>query len=74
MEEARKVMERLERIERLRAAGAVGSALLAEVRSLLVEGEAWLAAEPGGTDSARGALDRCRSVVEARGEEWPRAS
>ena len=67
------MMERLERIERLREAGAVGTALLAEVRSLLVEGEAWLAAEPGGTDAARVALGRCRSVVDAHGEEWPRS-
>lgn len=66
MDEARRVIDRLERIERLRQSGGHGSVLLAEVRLLLEEGEAWLAAEPaGGADGARAALDRCRSALEA---------
>lgn len=60
MDEARQVLERLERIDRLRAGGGHRGALLAEVRKLLEEGEAWLAAEPEGTAAARAALDACR--------------
>ena len=60
MDEARQVLERLERIDRLRARGGQRGAILAEVRKLLEEGEAWLAAEPAGTDSARESLDACR--------------
>ncbi len=45
MEEARRVLLRLERIEALRATGAGPQRLLAEVRALLAEGEAWVAAE-----------------------------
>ena len=57
------MIERLERIERLREHGAPRGALLLEIRSLLAEGEAWLAAEPGGTEAARAALERCRAAV-----------
>ena len=60
MEEARKVMERLERIEELQQADAPAAALLAEVRQLLREGEAWLVAEGPGGSQALAALDRCR--------------
>ena len=60
------MIERLERIERLRAADASRATLLLEIRALLAEGEAWLAAEPAGTDAARAALERCRrSVLDA---------
>ena len=68
VEEARRVLERLERIERLKNAGGSRQALLAEVRSLLEEGEAWLAAEPAGTEGARDALERCRRSLERHGE------
>jgi hypothetical protein len=60
MDEARKVIERLERIDRLRSAGGSRAVLLAEVRALLDEGEAWIAAEPGGTQRASDALEACR--------------
>ena len=60
MDEARQVLERLERIDRLRTGGGQRGAILAEVRKLLEEGEAWLAAEPAGTAAAREALDACR--------------
>jgi hypothetical protein len=61
MDEARRVLERLERIERLRDDGAPAAVLLGEVRALLSEGERWLAAEkPEGLDTARAALARCR--------------
>lgn len=49
--------------------------MLGEVRKLLEEGEAWIAAEPGGTERARRALDACRtSVAEAGGEPRPHAA
>ena len=68
MEEARRVLERLERIDRLQACGSPRGALLAEVRKLLEEGEAWLAAEGPGTERARDALEACRRRVEPGGE------
>jgi hypothetical protein len=62
MDEARQVIERLERIDVLRRAGAPAAELLAEVRSLLAEGERWLAAEkPEGVERARAALADCRA-------------
>jgi hypothetical protein len=67
MEEARRVLERLERIERLRGDGAPGVILLGEVRALLADGERWLAQErPDGLDAARAALDRCRDELGKR--------
>ena len=45
MDEARTVIRRLERIETLQSEQAPAAALLSEVRQLLREGEAWLAAE-----------------------------
>jgi hypothetical protein len=60
MDEARRVLERLERIERLRGDGAPAAILLGEVRALLSEGERWLATErPEGLEAARIALARC---------------
>jgi hypothetical protein len=59
MEEARQVIERLARIEELKRGGSSPSELLAELRTLLREGEAWLAAEPAGTERARDALRAC---------------
>jgi hypothetical protein len=61
MDEARRVLERLERIERLRDDGAPAAVLLGEVRALLSEGERWLSTEePEGLDGAKVALARCR--------------
>ena len=70
MDEARKVIERLERIDALRDGGAIPRELLREVRSLLEEGEAWLAAERAGaglpgTERARTAIERCRERLGA---------
>lgn len=49
--------------------------MLGEVRKLLEEGEAWIAAEPAGTERARRALDACRtSVAETGGEPRPHAA
>jgi hypothetical protein len=75
MDEARRVLERLERIDRLRERGGARPVMLGEVRKLLEEGEAWIAAESGGTERARQALDACRTTVaEAGGEFRPRAA
>jgi hypothetical protein len=81
MDEARRVISRLERIEALQGAHAPSATLLAEVRQLLREGEAWLAAERRGTGrapaagldgdpttAAAAALDGCRRSLDA-GEE-----
>jgi hypothetical protein len=78
VDEARTVIGRLERIEALQSSRAPAAVLLAEVRELLREGEAWLAAErrgsraePAGdgtsgeeTEGARAALERCRATLE----------
>jgi hypothetical protein len=70
MDEARNVLERLERIDALRGEGASPRDLLAEVRSLLAEGERWIAAErPDGVERAREALADCRAGLVAESEE-----
>ena len=65
MDEARKVIERLRRIELLEREQAPARTMLEEVRGLLAEAEAWVRAEPGGTERATEALDRCREALEA---------
>ena len=65
---ATKVLVRLGRIEVLEREGASSPALLAELRELLVEAEAWVAAEPGGTERAAAALERCRLAFAERRE------
>jgi hypothetical protein len=64
MEEARAIMHRLERIEALEREGAGPKQLLAEVRELLREGEAWLETERGETEQASEALERCRTAYD----------
>ena len=68
MDEARAVLARLERIEALERSGSPAAALLDEVRALLVEAEDWVRAEPGGTNRAAAALDRCARAFAARKE------
>jgi hypothetical protein len=84
VDEALKVIRRLDRIEALKSAQAPAESLIAEVRELLAEGEAWIAAErdeagrPGGetfafeggptTDGAAAALAGCRRTL-ADGKE-----
>jgi hypothetical protein len=70
VDEARRVIRRLERIETLQGAHAPAADLLAEVRQLLREGEAWLAVEhengrSGGTQTgaAEAALRGCRATI-----------
>jgi hypothetical protein len=60
----------LERIDELRRAEAPAGVLLGEVRSLLVEGERWLAAERReGSEHARAAFERLRNRVAEDGKE-----
>ena len=61
MDEARAVLARLERIEELDGREAPPAVLLAEMRALLDEAEAWVRAEPNGTERAADAIDRCRA-------------
>jgi hypothetical protein len=70
VDEARAIMHRLERIEALEREGAGPKQLLAEVRELLREGEAWLETERleterDGTELAAEALGRCRAAHDA---------
>ena len=65
MDEARAVIHRLKRIEALEAEGAAPQLVLAEVRELLREGEAWVRAERDGTEPAATALERCRLAHDA---------
>ena len=58
-------MHRLDRIEALEHEGAGPKQLLAEVRELLREGEAWLETEQEGTELAADALERCRLAYDA---------
>jgi hypothetical protein len=68
MEQARQVIDRLDRIEELKRGGSSPRELLAELRTLLREGEAWLAAEPAETERARDALRDCRVRLAVRKE------
>lgn len=61
MDEARAVLERLERIEALDRAGAGRGELLAELRALLEEAEAWSSTEGG--DAGTGAVDGLRTAL-----------
>ena len=58
-------MRRLRRIEALDRGQAPAGSLLAEVRELLAEAEAWVRAEPGGAEPAEEALERCRDALAA---------
>jgi hypothetical protein len=61
MEEARKVLERLERIERMNRSATGPAELLAEVRGLLADAEAWVRVEGG--DEADEAVIRLREAL-----------
>jgi hypothetical protein len=67
MEEARRVLARLERIEALDREHAVPAVLLGELRALLAEAEAWARAERDVPDSALDAVDACRERLESPG-------
>jgi hypothetical protein len=62
VDEARRVLERLDRIDGLRRRAAAPGALLAEVQALLSEAENWVRADPGAGGAAP-ALERVRAAV-----------
>ena len=63
MDEARSVLRRLERIEALERRGSPAELMLAELRELVAEAEAWVRVEPGPTDGAEDAIERLRQAV-----------
>jgi len=63
MDEARSVLRRLERIETLERRGYPAEAMLAELRELVAEAEAWVRVEPGPTHGAEDAIERLRTAV-----------
>jgi hypothetical protein len=65
VEEARRVLARLERIEALDRQRAQPGALLSELRALLVEAEAWVRTERTAPDAALEAVERCRLMLES---------
>jgi hypothetical protein len=65
MEEARRVLARLERIEALDRGRAQPGELLRELRALLAEAEAWARAERDPPESAVEAVHRCRLMLES---------
>jgi hypothetical protein len=67
MDEARAVMRRLDRIEALDREGTHPQTLLAELRALVREAEAWARVE--GDPRAAAAADRCRDALSR--EEVP---
>jgi hypothetical protein len=64
MEEARKLLERLERIDELSGAERRPEALLAELRALVVEAEAWARREQGAEASTGSVIDALRHAVD----------
>ena len=63
MDEARAVIERLNRIEALDREGAPAVTLLAELRELVREAEAWVQVEHE-PDRAVDAVARCKAALE----------
>ena len=63
MEEARRVLARLERIETLDQQRAQPGDLLAELRALLTEVEAWARAEHTVPEETTDAVERCREML-----------
>ena len=61
MDEARAVLERLARIEALDRAGAEAAELVAELRALMEEAEAWSRVEGG--DAGEQAVDELRTAL-----------
>jgi hypothetical protein len=65
MEEARRVLARLERIESLDREQALPGELLAELRALLKEAEEWTRVERTAPETALEAVERCRQMLES---------
>lgn len=68
MEVAQQVLDRLRRIELLEQEQAPAPAILAEVRALLAEAEAWVRTEGGGDARAQAGVERLREVLEGADE------
>lgn len=56
MDEAKRVLERLERIERLDRDATPARVVIDELRALVTEAEAWAGVERGDTSAARRAI------------------
>ncbi len=67
MSEVTRVLERLERIDELRRSGAGSQEILAELRGLMGDGEAWAAAEGVGVERARAALVELDAALAGAG-------
>ena len=63
MDEARQVLERLERIESLDRSADVRPLLLAELKALVQESEAWVRAEAALPERTLAAVVRTEEVV-----------
>jgi hypothetical protein len=68
VEEARRLLTRLERIEALDRSHALPELLLDELRALLAEAEAWVRVEGRPSSAARDALERCRLALTETAE------
>ena len=68
VDQARALLTRLERIEALKQADAPAGVLLGEVRELLSEAEAWVAADRPG-EAAAEALARSREALLAGSQD-----
>jgi hypothetical protein len=73
MDEARAVLDRLDRIERLERQGAPASELVAELRSLVAEADAWVRTERAPTTRAEGAIERLRDALGETVDGFPDA-
>jgi hypothetical protein len=65
MDEAKRVLERLERIERLDRDATPARVLLDELRALVAEAEAWTRVERADTNDAETALQSLRRTLLA---------
>lgn len=61
------MLDRLERIESLDRATTPAPVMLAELRELVAEAEAWTRAEHGDTTAAEHALDATKAALESAG-------
>jgi hypothetical protein len=67
MDEARAVLTRLRRIEALDREGAPPPLVLAELRELVREAQAWVRSESRGTERAAEAITRVEAALAADG-------
>jgi hypothetical protein len=65
MDEARRVLARLERIEALQRAETPAASMLEELRALLHEAEAWARAEQNVPETALDAVARGRQMLKS---------